>query len=158
MHAEVCVHLYTRESFLYRVLNTALRDSDHSKIETMGPLCFLIRNYSHVCQGFVGTVYRGLDLSPSTITSYKQAVNMWRTWPSFTSTSKNRKMAEIRGNTLFIITIRPIKFSSAVRAYDISSISQFPSEEEVLLPAGVSFQIINVDQKSYEKNIIEIEI
>jgi hypothetical protein len=156
--SKFCVYLYTRESFLYRVLNAALRDGDHSKLDTMGPLCFLIRNYSHTCKPFVGTVYRGVDLSLTTIATYKQAEGMWRTWPSFTSTSKDKKMAEIRGNTLFIITIANVQFSSTVRAYDISEISQFPSEEEVLLPAGISFQVISVNQTSYQKNIIEIKI
>jgi hypothetical protein len=153
-----CVHLYTRESFLYRILNTALRDGDHSKLDTLGPLCFLIRSYSHACKAFIGTVYRGVDLSPAMITSYKQAEGMWRTWPSFTSTSKNKKMAEIRGNTLFIITIANIQFSFPVRACDISDISQFPSEEEVLSPAGISFQIVRVVENPYQKNIIEIKI
>ena len=156
--AKVCIHLYTRESFLYRVLNTALRDGDYSKLETMGPLCFLIRSYSHTSKAFIGTVYRGVDLSSATIASYKGAEGMWRTWPSFTSTSKNKMMAEIRGNTLFIITVANIQISSAVRAFDISDISQFPSEEEVLLPAGISFQVIKVDQSSRGKNIIEIKM
>jgi hypothetical protein len=67
-------------------------------------------------------------------------------------------MAEIRGNTLFIITIAIGQFSLAVCAYDISEISQFPSEEEVLLLAGISFQIFSVYQNTHQKNIIEIKI
>jgi hypothetical protein len=67
-------------------------------------------------------------------------------------------MAEIRGNTLFIITIANIQFSFPVRACDISDISQFPSEEEVLSPAGISFQIVRVVENPYQKNIIEIKI
>ncbi|CAF4952207.1 unnamed protein product, partial [Rotaria magnacalcarata] len=151
--SSVCIHLYTRESFLYRVLNTALRDSDHSKLATLGPLCFLIRDYSRTCIDYIGTVYRGVQLSLTSILSYKQAVGSWRTWPSYTSTSKNRKMAEFRGNTLFIIEITNTKLSSP-RAYDVTEISQFPSEEEVLLPAGVSFQVISVEQDLKQKYII----
>ncbi|CAF3274739.1 unnamed protein product [Rotaria socialis] len=155
--SNVCIHLYTRESFLYRVLNTVLRDADHSKLATLGPLCFLIRDYSRTCIDYIGTVYRGVDFSLTTIFSYKKAVGSWRTWPSYTSTSKNRKMAEFRGNTLFIIEITNVKLSSP-RAYDVAEISQFPSEEEVLLPAGVSFQVISVEPDLKQKYIIQIKL
>ncbi|CAF2697430.1 unnamed protein product [Rotaria sp. Silwood2] len=155
--SKVCIHLYTRESFLYHVLNTALREADHSKLNTLGPLCFLIRDYSRTCTEFIGIVYRGVELSLTTILSYKQAVGSWRTWPSYTSTSKNREMAEFRGNTLFIIEITNTKLSSP-RAYDVAGISQFPNEEEVLLPAGVSFQVISVEQDLKQKYIIQIKL
>jgi hypothetical protein len=156
--SKVCIHLYTRESFLYHILNTALRDADQTKLDTLGPLCFLIRDFSRTCTEFIGTVYRGVELSPATILSYKQAVGTWRTWPSYTSTSKNRNMAEIfQRNTLFIIEITNFKFS-APRAYDIAGISQFPSEEEVLLPAGISFQVISVEQDLQQKYIIQIKL
>lgn len=156
--SEFCIHLYTRESFLYRALNQALRDSDHSKLDTLGPLCFLIRSYTHGNNGFVGTVYRGVDLKPEMIASYKQAKGLSRTWPSFISTSKSRKLAEVYGNTLFIITIVNIKYCSPVHAYDVSNISQFPEEEEVLLPAGITFRVIKVEENPDGKNLIEIEV
>ena len=36
-----------------------LRDSDHSKLNTLlGPLCFIIQSYTNTNQGFMGTVYR----------------------------------------------------------------------------------------------------
>ncbi|CAF1558818.1 unnamed protein product, partial [Adineta steineri] len=155
--SKVCIQLYTRESFLYHVLNTALRNNDHSKLNTLGPLCFLMRDYSRSCTEFIGTVYRGVQLPFATIESYKQAIGSWHTWSSYTSTSKDREMAEFRGNTLFIIEITNIKLS-VPRAYDVASISHFPSEEEVLLPAGVSFQVISVEQDLQQKYIIYIKL
>ncbi|CAF1026547.1 unnamed protein product [Adineta steineri] len=155
--SKVCIQLYTRESFLYHVLNTALRNNDYSKLNTLGPLCFLMRDYSRSCTEFIGTVYRGVQLPFATIESYKQAIGSWHTWSSYTSTSKDREMAEFRGNTLFIIEITNIKLS-APRAYDVASISHFPSEEEVLLPAGISFQVISVEQDLQQKYIIHIKL
>jgi hypothetical protein len=156
--SKVCLHLYTRESFLYHVLNTTLRDGDYSKLDTLGPLCFLMRHYSRTCIEFIGTVYRGVQLSPTTILSYKQAIGSWCTWPSYTSTSKNRHMAEFfEGNTLFIIEITNVKLS-AIRAYDVINISQFPNEEEVLLPAGISFQVISVEIDPQQKYVIQIKL
>jgi hypothetical protein len=155
--SKTCINLYTRESFLYHALNIALRDEDYSKLDTLGPLCFLIRDYSRTCTTFIGTVYRGVQLSAAAIQSYKHAIGSWRTWPSYTSTSKNRNMANFRGNTLFIIDITNTKFSST-RAFDIAEISHFPNEEEVLLPAGISFQIISVEQDLRQKYIINIKL
>jgi hypothetical protein len=155
--SKICIHLYTRETFLYHVLNVALRDMDYSKLETLGPLCFLIRDYSRSCADFTGTVYRGIGLPMAAILTYKRAVGTWRTWPSYTSTSKSRQMAELLGNTLFIIEITKIKPSSP-RAYDIAELSQFPNEEEVLLPAGISFQVISVEQDPQQKYVIQIKV
>ena len=155
--SETCIHLYTRESFLYLVLNTALRDTDLSKLETLGPLCFLIRDHSRFCKQYTGTVYRGMQLSHDAILSYKNAIGTWRTWHGYTSTSRNKEMAAIRGNTIFIIEIISGQLG-APRSYDIKDISQFPSEEEVLLPAGISFQIISVDQDEQQKYIIKIKV
>ena len=77
--ARHAVYLYTRETFLYRVLNTALRDGDHSKVPTLGPLCFLIRNFGNAGDEYIGTVYLGVHFVPEVIASYKQSVNLWRT-------------------------------------------------------------------------------
>lgn len=156
--AQVCINFYTRESFLYRVLNAALREQDHSKLSTLGPLCFLIRNIANAGSEFIGTVYRGVQFSSEMIESYKQSISLWRTWPSYTSTTKNREIAEIRGNVLFTIRIYRSSVSGAALAYDIERISHFPSEEEVLLAAGIAFQILSVDDSSPKKIIIEIRI
>ncbi|UJR19780.1 hypothetical protein I4U23_022914 [Adineta vaga] len=155
--SKLCIQLYTRESFLYRVLNTALRDADYSKLETLAPLCFLIHDYTHTRKEFIGKVYRGVQLSYAAILTYKQAIGTWHTWPSYTSTSKSRAMADIRGNTLFIVEITNSQVSST-RAYDITDISQFPEEEEVILQAGISFQIISVEQDAQQKYIIQIKL
>ena len=155
--SKTCIHLYTRESFLYHVLNTALRENDYSKVDTLGPVCFLIRDHSRTCKPFTGKVYRGMNLPYAAIESYKEAVGLWRTWPSYTSTSKNREMAVLLGNILLIVDIEDLK-PSAPRAYNVGEFSQFPSEEEVLLPAGILFRTISVEQNSQQKYIMKIKI
>ena len=152
---EFCVHLYTRESFLYKVLNMVLLNVDQSKLHTLGPFCFLIREYLRYRASFVGTVYRGVYLTSDHIRSYKKAVGTWRSWPSYTSTSKRREMSEIRGNTLFIIEIMDIELSPQ-RAFDLSAISQFP-DEEVLLLADVWFQIMSVEQDDQQEYTTQVE-
>ena len=152
-----CIRFYTKDSFLYYVLNQALRKHDCSKLETLGPLCYIIRNYSRIAQDYIGMVYRGTDLSHAEIEVYKQHIGEWKTWPAYTSTSKDRTMAEMFGKILFIIDITDVELSSP-RAYDIAHLSQYPDEKEVLIPAGVSFQILGVEQDLSQKTIIHVKI
>lgn len=51
------------------------------------------------------------------------------------------------GPTLFVIEITDIKLS-APRSFDISTLSHYPVEEEVLLPPDITFKIIHVAQNS----------
>ncbi|CAF4491142.1 unnamed protein product, partial [Rotaria sp. Silwood2] len=88
-------------------------------------------------------VYRGINLEPATIDAYKAARGRGSyRWLSFTSTTKNRQYAEFRGtNSLCIMFLK--KLYGGSRASDIAWLSQFP-EEEVLLQAGVGFQVDDV--------------
>ncbi|CAF3074168.1 unnamed protein product [Rotaria sp. Silwood2] len=155
--AELCIHFYTKDSFLYFVLNKALREHDCSKLETLGPLCYLIRGYSRLSKDYIGTVYKGVHLTNIEIEAHKRNIGEWKTWEAYTSTSKDRQMAEMFGNTLFIIEITDVKLS-APRAYDIAHISSYPNEKEVLMPGGVSFQILNVVQDASQKYIINVKV
>ncbi|CAF1075855.1 unnamed protein product [Didymodactylos carnosus] len=69
--AKCCITLYTRESFLYKILNKTLRNLDYSKLNTLGLFCYLLRDYSRTCQEFVGCVYRGAQLDLKMIDMYK---------------------------------------------------------------------------------------
>jgi len=110
---EVCVQIYTAETFLYKVLNKALREENVSKANTLAPFCillffFLYRAWHGYVEfpGYKMQVYRGCQLSPELIEVYKEIAKKEKSyfaWDSFTSTSKNRRKAERYGNTLFII-------------------------------------------------------
>lgn len=155
---DCCMNLYTRETFLYIALNTAVRACDCSKLETFGPLAYLLYEYSRMNAGFTGKVYRGLTLNTTELESYKQGRGQWLTWPAYTSTSKNCKVAELFGtNTLLIIEISHIQLG-LVRGYDIAHLSKFPDEEEVLIPAGTNFCVKSVEQNEQQKYVIYIEV
>lgn len=91
-----CVaRLYSAESFLYKLLNSTLRDKDMSKLDTLGPFCVLLwlrlrSNEDKRDQ----LLYRGMKLTDEMI------------WNSFTSTLKDRRIAQRFGNTLFIISAK----------------------------------------------------
>ncbi|CAF3299351.1 unnamed protein product [Rotaria sp. Silwood2] len=152
---ECCVRLYTHESFLYKLLNKTLREDDMSKVDTLGSFAYLLYMSSsnlkkHLYQGIV---YRGAKLDLDMIDDYKKALSDGcRSWSGFTSTSRSRRRAENFGNVLFIIDI--LRSGTAI---DVSSLSEFPSEEEVLINAGWNFSINNIEFGHDGKQIIYIK-
>ncbi|CAF4831885.1 unnamed protein product, partial [Rotaria sp. Silwood2] len=149
---KMSLKLYTFESFLYKRLNTALRNKEKTAIATLGPFCYLIWStllpFGFEEKNFSGVVYRGMTLDQSQIQSYMNVAgnNQWYSWLCFSSTSKNRLKAEQFGNTLFIIDNE-----TAREGVDISSISAFPDEEEVLLQASTTFQVVKVTYSDVKK-------
>ncbi|CAF3928368.1 unnamed protein product [Rotaria sp. Silwood1] len=150
-----CVRLYTHESFLYILLNKTLREDDMSKVDTLGPFAYLLHMSSsnlkeHLYQGIV---YRGAKLETDMINDYKKALNDGcRSWNGFTSTSRNRQYAGKFGNVLFIIDIL-----HSGTAIDVSSLSEFSNEEEVLINAGWNFSINSIEFDHDGKQIIHIK-
>lgn len=146
-----CLNLYTRETFLYKLINKVLRDRDISKIDTLGPFCSILNHSFDLLSeySYKGAVYRGVSLTQDQIKLYQRACGIFQQWDSFISTTKNRNLANIYGNILFIITID----GNYVSGLDISSLSNFPEEEEVLLRPGRTFSIdeikFNVTDKKY---------
>ena len=138
--------LYTAGSFLYKLVNASLRNNDLSRMDTLGPFCYLL--YHRLRLDRVRgdrIVYRGVNLTDKMVNAYEQRVGKEIIWPEFISTSKDRQVAEIFGvNALFIIsskdTWRPQN--------DISQISYYPDEQEVLLSPFHKF-IINKIELNY---------
>ena len=155
--ARRCLYIYTRESFLYKLLNKTLREEDLSKVDTLGPFCDLLWN-TLSSEGlkskyqFTGSVYRGATLTTEEIDAYKDSIRKTpKEWLGFSSTSKNRALADIySGNTLFII-----KVPSQSQHLDISTLSNFPDEQEVLLGASTSFQTedVSYDERTKKHHI-----
>ncbi len=155
---QCCAHLYTMESFLYKKMNEYMRlagDKQHealwkSKVVTFGPFAHLLglvgpRDYKKM------TVYRGANLSDDLIDKYRNNLGAYLTFPAFTSTSRNRQKAEQFGNVLFIISI------SSLEGIDVSSYSDYPDEEEILLPNDFAFYIRSCTfDDNKQKWIIEI--
>ena len=121
-----------------------------TRIETLGPFCWLLQDY--ICKNKNREnriLYRGATLKQEMIDEYRQAVGTKILWLSFVSTSKVREVAEFfSGNTLFIIEMKDMYTSLCT---DITSLSLYPDEEEVLLMAQFRFRIDNVELDSTTK-------
>ncbi|CAF1153760.1 unnamed protein product, partial [Didymodactylos carnosus] len=138
-----CINLYSKECFLYKLVNKTLRGNDATKVDTLAPFCyFLYDSWSNNSKNqYKQEVYRGANLDAEMIACYKEAIGTYKCWYGFSSTSKNREKAEHFGNALFVMDLTKTKAGG----FDISSYSCYPNEDEVLLPAGTEFKIITVE-------------
>jgi tetratricopeptide (TPR) repeat protein len=145
---------YTQESFLYNILNKALRTQD---IDVMYLFHFMIRDIhqqlkKNQCQLPV-QVYRGQLMSKEEIDNLRHSVNNFISINSFFSTSMNRcKAIEFLHRTrisnnlqqvLFEIDADPRLMSSKPFA-DISKSSAYTDEKEILFMIGCVFRLLDV--------------
>lgn len=155
---EVCLKLYTEDSFLYRVINETLRDNNRAKFETLGPFCYLLYNYTGSSQNKQGrlpekiVLYRGEPLTHEAIEEYKAAVGkniVWR-WTQFVSTSKQRSVAEefSAGGSLYVIEMK--RRSASDQGVCIAPLSSFAAEDEVLLRPGIRFKITKIEEQEHD--------
>ena len=80
-----------------------------------------------------------MNLSKDEIDMYKSSVGTYRAWTAFSSTSKKQSEAEKFGPVLFIIRFTGhSRYGSGI---DVSSLSKFPEEEEILLQPGTNFRV-----------------
>jgi hypothetical protein len=158
-----CANLYSMESFLYKKLNETMRligSKEHEQewrnnIPTLGPFCLLLWDnpFDEKATERGTILYRGANLSDQLISIFKEDCSKKdktrRSFPAFTSCSRNRIKAEKFGNVLFIMTV---KHAFTV---DIAPFSEYPDEQEELLSPGVCFTVERVESNKH-KNKHEI--
>ena len=103
---KMCTYIYTRDSFWYKSVNAVLRNGlvkvTREQIKTFGPFSSLLSYHLHKHHtNDTRTVYRGLNLTDAEREQIRRSNIV--PFESFTSTSKNRQLAELYGNTLLII-------------------------------------------------------
>ena len=161
-----CGKLYTKDCYVYRVVNTALRTNDQTKLYCLGPYCYLLFNYIgqyskaspstfhrvwrsiHQNKTRSVTLYRGDHNSSITVEEYRQAVGDKTKrfkWLPFVSTSADPAIADrFAGDVLYIIEMRSFS-SNEDQLTDLADISHYDTEKEILLLPGVQFQVTKLD-------------
>ncbi|CAF4558691.1 unnamed protein product [Rotaria sp. Silwood2] len=166
--AEKALWWYTRESFLYRLLNRSLRSNDTMRILT----CRVIIKHMH--QQIVAlhrqlesqnaaemVVYRGQIMSIAEVEKLENKINSLISINTFFSTSTNRQVALQYMSRSSRPHFQPVLFtirltaSPKVQPYAyLSSVSAYSQEHEVLLSVGSVFKIDGVEK--IEDNIWNI--
>ncbi|CAF0974270.1 unnamed protein product [Rotaria sordida] len=142
---------YTRQSFLYRLLNKALRVQN---IDLIYLFRFFIRDLyrqllEYQCSSSIN-VYRGQLMFHDELEVLKNSIGKYISINSFFSTSLNRDLALIFSRdsdqcekVLFEIDANP-QFNDEKPFANISHFSYFPDESEVLFMLGSIFRLVNV--------------
>ncbi|CAF3694075.1 unnamed protein product [Rotaria sp. Silwood1] len=151
---------YTRASFVYKMINRALRTFDEIKLRTMA---FFIRDLRQQLKNYYQslqwrnniTVYRGMCISIKDLQRIRDiSGNSLLSTNGFFSTSLMRDIALAYANkkydtmkvtfcrVLFEINIDIV--NSPVIFADVSHVSKFPDEKEILFDIGTIFQTKSV--------------
>jgi len=118
----------------YRQINQALRQQDPAELTRLEPYIKCASSGLNQLPQYIGTVYRGTTLPEAVVATYSQGITV--TERAFTSSSVVL-LGEFKGNTTFIILSR--------RGREISKLSVFPSEGEVLFVPGTRFRVLTVE-------------
>ena len=166
---------YTRETFLYSMLNRALRLMDVEIIIHMGFfVCNLHKNIADLhSKQFADqtssnsfTVYRGQKLSQTDFNQLKQNQGGLLAFNNFLSTSKNRNKSLQFANSkqgkddllpvLFVMCIDP-SIQNTPFAH-VAAISAISAEEEILFSMHSVFRIGQMKRLSDNTQICEVEL
>ncbi len=150
--SEKSLFWYTKDSFIYRMLNKALRVRN---IDILFLFRFFIRDLAEELKAnqwlSPGSVYRGQMLSKPELKTLKQSVGKLISINSFLSTTLYREVANTYIGDMpdFEKIIFKIDFDPMIDGIkpfaDITLISEYPQEGEILFMLGSIFQIYSVD-------------
>ncbi|CAF3513860.1 unnamed protein product [Rotaria sp. Silwood1] len=155
---EAALRWYTRPSFVYRVLNKALRTQN---IELLFLFRFFIHDIGRQLEQHRALsplhIYRGQLMSTDELKVLQNSVGKFISINSFFSTTVDRDVAlfflgDSSGNddlqrVLFEIDADP-RFDGIKPFANITSLSYYPDEEEVLMMIGSIFRLIDIHYES----------
>ena len=165
---------YIRESFIYEMLNRALRTLEADIIIKMG---FLIHDLHYQleqlhqqqidgCQGQSFIVYRGQGLSTTDFEKLLKTKGGLISFNNFLSTSKNEttslfyaESASTKPNTLgiqFIMLIDPSVTSSPFAV--LHEADQFGTEEEILFSMHTIFRVGEISKMDNSNTLYQVEL
>ncbi|CAF3526531.1 unnamed protein product [Rotaria socialis] len=163
--SENCIQWYTRETFVYKMLNKALRTEDIQQLYTfrffIADLSLtLAREHNKMMvetdNEIFTTVYRGVRLTLTELEEFRSNEGKLISINGYLSTSRSRSIAinfAIKDKNqsdsvpvLFEIECRNEEETSSVFA-DITNFSDFPDEQEVLFDLGAVFKVQSVTEE-----------
>jgi tetratricopeptide (TPR) repeat protein len=147
---------YTCQSFVYRILNKALRTPD---LRVLIVFRFLIKDiYEQLKQeqnkqsnSNVSVFYRGQDMTKDELAKIQSSVNEFISMRNFLSTTTDRRVAESFAHSCNSSNFEKVffeihaKHSTLTPFALISELSYFKSENEVLFMLGCIFRIESVE-------------
>jgi tetratricopeptide (TPR) repeat protein len=162
-HPEDAIRWYSKQSFLYKMVNKALRSEDLDQLQTfrffIGDLSqSLAREHQKILSSGETslTLYRGGALDDEEFKKLRGSEGQIISTDSYLSTSRSKSLAlmfvrsptqrrEVAG-VLFEIQCDIQQLGTSVIFADIASLSNLPEEEEILFDLNASFRLDSVEQ------------
>ena len=161
----IIIRQYTEESDLYKTANLILREchllqDDEASMDNnrysriLAPWILQLNTCIRKLPHYDKNVFRGAKLSKEAISAYKEGDLF--IWASFVSTSKIKENC-LGGNVLFEISCNEHFLGLNDKGYprDISLLSVFPEEEELLFPVSCAFRV-NYKKKENDYELIKL--
>ena len=163
-----CIRWYTKDTFLYKMINEALRTEDIQQLCTFRYYIAdlskqLAQNYQILKNEYQKKIclYRGVPLRKKEIEKLKASKGQLIAINGYWSTSLDRECAKSFANKLsdyqdavpilFEINCDLHECNDSVIFADISSLSQFQTEQEFLFDAGSIFRIDDIKEEKSDK-------
>ncbi|CAF1351432.1 unnamed protein product, partial [Rotaria sordida] len=151
------IRWYTKKSFVYRILNKALRVQN---VQLLYLFRFFIRDICHQLEKYQCstpvTVYRVQSISHDELQGLKRSIGKLIAMTSFVSTSLDQERAlKFRDNNsdlpqvCFEIYADP-KVESIKPFANITSLSKYKKEQEILFMLGSIFQLLDVREEKFQ--------
>lgn len=149
---------YTEECSLYYEVNALLRKGHHGEDVSAHPLVPWIAHLNAIIRNepeHLGVAFRGAAFVTETIEKYVPGQQF--VWASFTSVS-TRIDACLDGNVIFRIQPKSgISMHGKRASRLITHYSQFPEEDEAILPLGCAFRVIR-NEKVGPRHEIDLDL
>ncbi|CAF1545531.1 unnamed protein product [Rotaria sordida] len=170
--ANQALHWYTRGSFLYVILNKALRQQDYVLLFTLRffihDLFYSLLERKQFKQTVI-TLYRGQALDVAELNNLIKNQGNFISMNSFLSTSRDRSVAHFYAEMAVNsdnIRYHPVLFEIEVNTTrtdtkpfaDLKYDSQYSDENEVLFMAGSIFRVVNVKKGSQDDPFWSIKL
>jgi len=178
---------YTMNTDLYPILNNALRNESWVEVDKLLPYAFCLckaffnetlKTKSAQASGILESktlfsifLFRGTAFDEFTLSFYNKEKVQYFSWNSVTSTSKNNEIAEkfMYKNADIPNKKYPVKFVIEIpltgelkpeylKWIDIHRYSAVPMEDEVILPPGSVFELIEVSTDKDKKITIKLKL
>ena len=160
---ESAIHWYTRENFVYEMLNRGLRIMD---VDVMMKMSFFIRDlhrrleqlyHQQPTDRTVFTVYRGQRISNEDLSKLRRSEGGLLSFNSFVSTSRNQTVPNMFSDAGGMSNVTGVLFEMNIDTHhtrvpfaSLDSESQYPDEEEVLFSMHSVFRIDQVTENQNE--------
>ena len=162
-HPDDAIHWYSKPSFVYKMVNKALRSEDLDQLQTfrffIGDLSQSLsrEHQTMLSSGETNlTLYRGGALSKEEFEKLRGGEGQIIFTNGYLSTSRSKELAlkYVRDSTdrrvvvgvLFEIHCDIQQLDNSVIFADVASLSVFPEEEEVLFDLNASFRLDSVEE------------